>query len=100
MDLSDHEFDELLALVKLFAIKAVRITALTCLAWILSSSQNYLAYPNGIVAFLVFVLSASGYAARMAYFIIFYLAFLVLLPSEAATFLKNVAALLLSKFNG
>jgi hypothetical protein len=99
MDMSDQEFNKLLALVKLYAMKAARITALTCLAWVLSSSQNYFTYPNWTVALLIFVLSASSYAARMAYFIIFYLAFIVLLPPEAASFLKNLSAFLLFKVN-
>jgi hypothetical protein len=97
MDMTDQEFDEMLRLAKRLAMRVVRPLALAVVTYFLSASQGYFVYPNIVVALLVFVLAASSYGARLSYFILMYLALLVLCPPNFTSSIVKSLATLASK---
>lgn len=97
MDMTDQEIDELIASAKRVAIHIVRPLALGLLAFVLSWAQRYFSYADFAIGILVFTLAASSFAPKMAYAIIFYLGFLVLLPPEFATAAQKSVGALASK---
>jgi hypothetical protein len=90
MDKIDEEFSRLLSVVKGVSIAIVRPMALAIAALMASATQVHFSYPSFTLAIIVFILSASGYAARFAYGIVFYLCILVLVTPEVVVFLKLI----------
>lgn len=97
MDMTDQEFEQLLASVKRVAMRIVRPLALAVTAYILSYTQGHFSYPNLVLAILVFVLSASSYASKAAYAVVFYLTLLVLVPTDVAASLNKGFAAIIAK---
>lgn len=97
MDMTDQEFEQLLASAKRVAMRIVRPLALAIVAYILSYTQGHFSYPNLALAILVFVLSASSYASKAAYAAVFYLALLVLVPPDVASSLNKGLAAVVAK---
>lgn len=97
MDMTDQELEQLLASVKRVAMRIVRPLALAVLAYVLSYTQGHFNYPTFTLALLVFVLSASTYASNAAYAVVFYLAFLVLVPPDVAVSLNKGLAAVVAK---
>jgi hypothetical protein len=92
MNMSDHEFDQMLVRGKRYFMRVARPVALALLAYVLGTAQGYFSYPNLLLAFVVLVLASSTYGARSAYAIVLFLTFLILLPPEAMNALQKVLA--------
>lgn len=96
--MKDQKINGLILSAKRTFIYCARPFALGVLAFTLSTVQGYFIYPNLVIAIIVFVLAGSSFAQRAAYIIIFYLAFLVLLPPEVAGVVQKGIRILVVKW--